>query len=31
MKYLIYTNESQAQLRNDKCFDDLINKNGTTG
>lgn len=30
MKYLIYTNEIQANLRADKCFDDLINKDGTT-
>jgi len=30
MKYLIYSNEAQADLRNQKCFDDLINKEGTT-
>jgi hypothetical protein len=30
MKYLIFNNESQANLRSDKCFDDLINKDGTT-
>lgn len=30
MKYLIYNNEVQAQLRADKCFDDLVNKTGTT-
>jgi len=30
MKYLIYNNELEAQLRNQKCFDDLINKTGTT-
>jgi len=30
MKYLVYTNEAEAQLRADKCFDDLLNKEGTT-
>lgn len=30
MKYLVYNNEIEAQLRADKCFDDLINKDGTT-
>jgi len=30
MKYLIYNNEEQAQLRADKCFNDLIHKEGTT-
>jgi len=30
MKYLIYTNEAQAQQRADECFSDMINVEGTT-
>jgi hypothetical protein len=30
MKYLIYNNELEAQIRADKCFDDMQNKEGTT-
>ena len=30
MKYLIYTNEVQAQQRANECFSDMINVQGTT-